>query len=285
MISITLGFLTALVYGFADFFGAIAAKKIRAVTVTCFSALAGLVLILLLSPWFGLKFTPQVFFWGILGGAISAIAINALYTALAIGPISIASPLTAVLSAIVPAVIGVVVGERFTQLGWLAIAMILVSVVLVALIPGEAVRLPSIRGLIFGLIAGIGIGFVMVCLDAAPPEGGLATIVLVRTTSFVILGVTSLISFRRDPNPGELRNAGKIWFAVILAGLFDSTANVLFTVATQLGALTIVAVLTALYPLGTILLARVVLKEKIARVQMAGIFLALGASALLAFTH
>ena len=285
MISITLGFLTALVYGFTDFFGAIAAKKIRAITVTCLSSLAGLVLLLSVSGWLGMNFTPAAIFWGLVGGAISAIAINSLYTALAIGPMSIASPLTAVLSAIVPAAVGVSLGEQFSTLGWLAIGLILVAVVMVGFIPGDAVRLPSLRGLIHGLTAGIGIGFVMVCLDAAPSDSGIATIVVIRVSTAVILGIASLISFRRRPNPGELRGAGKLWLAVILSGLLESTANVLFTVSTQLGTLTVVAVLTALYPLGTILLARLFLKEKIARVQLFGIFLALGASALLALTH
>jgi drug/metabolite transporter (DMT)-like permease len=285
LISITLGLITALVYGFCDFFGAIAAKKIRAITVTALSSIVGLALLLSLSGWLGINFTPTAIFWGLVGGAISAIAINSLYTALAIGPISIASPLTAVLSAIVPAVVGVSLGDQFSGLGWLAIGLILVAVVLVGFIPGDEVRLPSLRGLIHALVAGIGIGFVMVCLDAAPRNGGVATIVVIRIATFLILGVASLISFKRRPNPGELRSAGKLWWAMILAGLLESLANVLFTVATQVGTLTVVAVLTALFPLGTILLARVVLKEKIAKVQLIGIFIAIGASALLAFTR
>ncbi|MEN9753236.1 MAG: hypothetical protein RL670_927, partial [Actinomycetota bacterium] len=175
----------------------------------------------------------------------------------------------------------VFLGERFSQLGWLAIGVILVAVVLVGFIPGEAVRLPSLRGLLFGITAGLGIGFVMVCLDAAPADGGVATIVVIRITTVVILGIASVWSFRRRPNPGELRFTKLLLAAVILAGLLESTANVLFTVATRAGTLTVVSVLTALYPLGTILLARVILKEKIAPVQLLGIFLALGASALL----
>ena len=282
MASILLGFATALVYGFSDFFGALAAQKIRAITVTCFSALAGLALLLSVAPWLGLNFTPASVFWGTLAGAISAVAISSLFAALAIGPISIASPLTAVLSAIVPAVVGVCTGERFNQLGWLAIVMILISVVLVGFIPGDTIRLPSLRGLLFGVTAGVGIGFVMVCLDAAPTDSGVATIVVIRITTAVLLGVASVVSFRRKPNPGELRFTKTLILAVIFAGLLESTANILFTLATRVGTLTVVSVLTALYPLGTILLARVVLKEKIAAVQLVGILLALGASALLA---
>jgi len=76
--------------------------------------------------------------------------------------------------------------------------------------------------------------------------------------------------------------AKKSWPATILAGVLDSSANVLFLTAMRMGALSVVSVLTALYPLGTIVLARLVLKEKIAKVQLAGVLLALACSALLA---
>ena len=285
MIAIPLGLITAVVYGFADFFGAIASRKIRSVAVTFFSAVSGLVLILTATGIFGAKFTAESVGWGIAGGVLSAIAINALYAALAIGPISIISPMTAVLSAVVPAVVGLSLGEQFSGLGWLAIAAILVAVVLVGFVPGEAVRLPSAAGLSYGLIAGVGIGFVMVALDAAPADSGIASVVVLRSVSSLILGLSVIWSFHKKPNAGEIKNAKSVWAAVVVAGLFDSTANLLFTWATRIGELTVVSVLTALYPLGTILLARLVLKEKVARTQLFGIFLALGASALLAFTH
>jgi drug/metabolite transporter (DMT)-like permease len=76
--------------------------------------------------------------------------------------------------------------------------------------------------------------------------------------------------------------SAKIWLAVILTGFLDSSANLFFTIASRQGSLSVVSVLTALYPLGTIILARIFLKEKIARSQMVGIALALGASAVLA---
>jgi drug/metabolite transporter (DMT)-like permease len=76
----------------------------------------------------------------------------------------------------------------------------------------------------------------------------------------------------------------RFWLAVAAAGLFDSSANVFFLLASRIGSLTVVSVLTALYPLGTIILARVILKEKIARTQQVGIALALSASVVLAIT-
>jgi drug/metabolite transporter (DMT)-like permease len=73
-----------------------------------------------------------------------------------------------------------------------------------------------------------------------------------------------------------------VWFAVLATGLLDSSANLFFTLASREGSLSVVSVLTALYPLGTIILARVFLNEKIAKTQLTGIILALGCSALLA---
>jgi drug/metabolite transporter (DMT)-like permease len=76
--------------------------------------------------------------------------------------------------------------------------------------------------------------------------------------------------------------AGKYWWAVIAAGIFDSSANIFFTLALRSGSLSVVSVLTALYPLGTIILARLILKERIGRVQMIGVLVALTGSAILA---
>lgn len=294
MLTIVLGFATSLVYGFADFFGAIASKRISAVLVTFLSGVTGLLFLLSLSPALGASFDPQTMFWGVASGVASAVAMSCLYASLAIGPISIVSPLGAVVSAIVPAIVGFFLGDRFSALGWVAIAIILVAVVLVGFIPGEDVRLPSSRGLLLGVAAGAGIGIVLICLNAAPHESGLGPVILLRGVSASLLGLTMIVrqlSKRGQPEAGKSREPlfaknlpVKFWAAVAVAGLFDSSANVFFLLASRVpgGTLTVVSVLTALYPLGTIILARVFLKEKIALVQQLGILLALGGSALLA---
>ncbi len=300
MLTVILGFATSLVYGFADFFGAIAARRINAVLVTFLSGISGLLFLLSLSPALGASFDQETLFWGISAGVASAFAMTCLYASLAIGPISIVSPLGAVVSAIVPTAVGFALGERFGWIGWIALGVILVAVVLVGFVPGEAVRLPSAKGLILGIAAGTGIGVVLICLAMAPDESGLGPVILLRSVSAGILGGLLLIRIiaskaRNAGNAGDANNAktfkltnGKVerkfWLAVIVAGLFDSSANVFFLLAARVadGTLTVVSVLTALYPLGTIILARLVLKERIALVQQIGIGLALGGSVLLA---
>jgi drug/metabolite transporter (DMT)-like permease len=284
--TIVLGFATSLVYGFADFFGALGSKHIKPVVVTFWSGLSGLALLLSASLFMGADFSTNSILCGVIGGIASAFAMTCLYAALAIGPISILSPLSAVVMAIVPMIIGFAQGDRFSLWGWLALGAILVAVVLVGFVPGDDVRLPSLKGLLLGIGAGIGMGAVLLALAAAPKDSGLASPAILRAVSATLLGIFMLATITRGRSEGAAGKGSKvstkIWLAVIATGFLDSSANVFFTIASRHGSLSVVSVLTALYPLGTIILARIFLKEKIARSQMFGIILALGASAVLA---
>ena len=122
MLTIILGFATSLVYGFADFFGALGSKRIQPVVVTFWSGLSGLGLLLIASLFMGADFSGAGIFWGVTAGVASAFAMTCLYASLAIGPISILSPLGAVVSAIVPMIVGSLQGDRFSLWGWVALA-------------------------------------------------------------------------------------------------------------------------------------------------------------------
>lgn len=288
MLTIILGFATALVYGFADFFGALASKKIQPVVVTFWAGVSGLALLLTASLFMGASYNTASIWCGIVGGLASAFAMTCLYAALAIGPISIISPLSAVVMAIVPMIVGFTQGDRFSVWGWVGLGGILVAVVLVGFVPGDDVRLPSAKGLLLGIGAGIGMGAVLLALAAAPHDSGLASAAVLRAVSACLLGCYLLLTLARSKSvapvvrPPSMKPATLVWFAVLATGLLDSSANLFFTLASREGSLSVVSVLTALYPLGTIILARVFLKEKIAKTQLIGIMLALGCSALLA---
>lgn len=287
MLTAILGLLTAVTYGAADFFAAIASRKIRVVEVTALASLSGLIILTVLLPFMGGTFSGEAFFWGLMGGLSSVVALLCLYASLALGPISIISPLGALVSAIVPAIIGVsLLGESFSVLGWVAIALALVAVVLVGFVPGENVTLPKPRAIVLAIGAGIGIGIAVSSLARSPHDSGIAPIIVMRTSAALLLGAMVLITALRNRNSsaGDARTpiTSRVLLTIVAAGSLDAGANIFFTLASRSGSLTVVGVLTALYPLGTILLARLVLKEHVATTQKIGIALTLTASLLLA---
>jgi drug/metabolite transporter (DMT)-like permease len=286
-VTILFGLLSAFSYGYADFVGAIASKKVRPLAVTTVAFSFGLLLALIFSILMGASFEPSVIQIGIYAGVCSAAAITFLYAALALGPISITSPMTAVLSALIPVVIDLSTGEQLSELALVALALILIAVVLVAFVPGKDVRLPSLRATLYSVGAGLGFAGIFIFLDLAPADSGLGVLVVMRIVGIAILLAGLVLLFMAGKSKSVIEktvfSAGTIWL-VLLAGLGDVTGNVFFIIATREGALAVAAVLTSLYPVGTILLARLFLKEKIAISQNIGIALAIGACALLALS-
>jgi drug/metabolite transporter (DMT)-like permease len=304
VITAVLGLLAAASYGSADFLGGLAARRIAPLRVTAIAAASGLVLLaLLLLVVPGTASTAAVG-WGLLSGVAGAVALALLYACLALGPMSILSPLTAVVSAIVPVGVGLAQGSRLGGAGWAGIALALVAVVLVGFVPDPAAPRPSARGLLMALGAGAGIGLVLVFLDRTPDDSGLVPLVANRATNLVLTGgavlVLLLVARVRARGRARARQQGEggaapvvedaphllplrraLWLAVA-CGLADSGANVLILVGLRVGDLTVMSVLTALYSAATVVLAAVVLRERLTRSQVGGLVLALGAAVLLA---
>src|SRR6478735_6930975 len=185
----------ALVYGSADFLGGLAARSLRSIVVTALAALAGLVLLGAAYPFVGGAWLPADVGWGVLSGFMGAAAIVLLYACLAIGPMSILSPLTAVVSAIAPILWGLAVdGETLSWVGYAGLAVALVAVVLVGFIPGEKVVRPSLRGLL------LAIGAFLIVINQTSDESGLVPLILNRSVSSVItlasVGVLALLAIR-----------------------------------------------------------------------------------------
>lgn len=283
--TIIFGLLSAFSYGYADFVGALAARKIRAIAVTAYSFSFGLLIAMVLSLFVGADYQTETIVLSVYAGISSAVAISCLYAALALGPISIVSPLTAVISAIVPVIFDVVAGQELSSFAVIAVVLILIAVVLVGFVPSEKVQLPSVPAVIYSVGAGLGFSGIFLFLDATSSDSGLASLVIMRAVGLVLLLAGLTVLWLRGSGQKQfierLSNL-KLFGLVLLAGFGDVLGNVGFLVATRNGALAVAAVLTALYPVGTILLARIFLKERIALSQSFGIVLAIGACALLA---
>ena len=297
MLSAALALVGALVYGSADFLGGLAARRLRSLAVTAIAALTGLVVLLLALPFFGNAWLPADIAWGALSGVTGAIAIVLLYACLAIGPMSILSPLTAVVSAVAPMLWGLLVkGETFAPWGYAGLALALVAVVLVGFIPGQRVVRPSARGLIMAVGAGLAIGAFLIIIDQTSDESGLVPLLLNRGVNTLITGgavaVLAVLAVRAGRSAASALDAvdadgvaltrRRALRLAIGCGVLDAAANLLLLIALRSGDLSIVSALTALYPGGTILLAAVVLRERIAAVQWLGLALALTAGGMLA---
>ena len=309
MLTVLIGLTSALVYGAADFLGGTASRRISPVRVTAVAALAGLAVMLLAVatvPAFSGYWSGDVIVLGALSGVTGAVAIGLLYACLAIGPMSILSPLTAVVSAIVPLSIGLVAGERLQTIGYVALGLALVAVVLVGFVPEKGAVRPSLRGVLMAIGSGVSIGVFLVIIDQTPDDSGLVPLVVNRAVTAAIMfsavGLLAAVAFFRrstsvaEPGtvaepatvaePVEAPRPAGTWLPglrlAIACGIVDAVANAGLLLGVRIGELSIMAVLTALYPAGTIILAAVVLKERIAPVQIVGLVLAVAAGAMLA---
>lgn len=282
---VLIGMSSALVFGSADFLGGLASKRISSLRVTAIAAAVGLVLLFLAYPIFGGVWSWSAVIFGGLSGVSGALAISLLYACLAIGPMSILSPVTAVVSAIVPAAVGIFVARNVLgPFGYAAIALALVAVVLVGFVRDERAVRPTVRGLVMAVLSGVFIGLFLVLINLTPKNSGLVPLIANRgvnaTIMLVTVGILALAARRRGaPVAGGWRPGLRL---AIACGVVDVVANCGLLLGVRLGELTVIAVLTALYPAGTIILARIVLKERIAVVQYIGLGLAITAGALLA---
>ncbi|MFC9277795.1 EamA family transporter [Streptomyces collinus] len=278
MIALLLALGSSLAYGCADFLGGLGARKAHVLRTVMIAAPASLAVELLLWPVLGASFDPATLGWGAASGVASAAAFALLYRTLAIGPMNVLSPVTALVSAALPVGVGLLQGEHLTAAGLVGLPLALVAVVLVSAGHGAGSARPSRTALLLAFGAGAAIALQLVFLHQAPSGSGVGPLITGRAvSSAVTLAAAGLLRRRL----GSERPAYGMSAA---AGILDSVANLLFLLAARSGDLTVVAVVTALYPAGTVLLARGVLAERIHRGQLVGLGTAAVAVGLLALT-
>jgi drug/metabolite transporter (DMT)-like permease len=306
VITVLLGLGGALVYGAADFLGGLASRRIRPVRVAAVAAVVGLVPLLVGFAALGGRFSEQAAIAGVVAGLSGAVGVLLLYAALAIGPMSVLSPLTAVFSAVVPVVVALVRGTVLSPLGIGALVVAVVAVVLVASVPDPGGARLTLRGAVTAAVAGCGFGGVVLGYDASPPDSGVATLLVARTLQVVLLGTAALVTLRSGgrvgPRPGgapaapttadlrpvagRVRPGRALVLVLIGCGVFDAMANVFIQAGVHSSddpsTLPVVSVLNALYPIGTVVLAGIVLRERLTALQTTGIVLAFAASVGLA---
>ena len=264
----------AVFYGFADFSGGFASKRLPPWGVTFWSQSIGVVALvggLILLP--AEKVTAADVLWGAAAGVGGVVGVGLLYRSLAEGTMAIVSPLTAATTAAIPVAVDLATGGSLTPLAILGVVLALVAI---ATIAGErSARRLSPRLLLMALAAGTGFAAFFIAIAQTSEASGFWPLVGARAVT-IPLGFILHRSLETSMRPNRISAR---WVAA--AGLLDMGANLFVAVALQRGPLGIVSVLTSLYPVITALAAVVIVGEKLTRTQLAGVGTAMAAVLLL----
>jgi drug/metabolite transporter (DMT)-like permease len=271
---VLLALAAAILYGVSDFVGGLASRRLSVWPVgllACTGALAGSLLIALSRPG---DPTTQDLGWGLLAGLGSGSGTAFLYRGLALGRMGVVAPVSAVGAVLVPLLVGLLTGERPDLLAWVGIVVALPGIWLVSREEGPvdgsadtAGRPGTVEGFVDGVLAGIGFGVLFACLGQVPDTAGYWPLVANQVTSVLAMALAA-VALGGDPIPRRLAEA-----AGLLPGVLAALAVLLFILATRHGLLSLSALITSLYPAFTVLLAVVVLRERVHRDQAIGLAL------------
>ena len=268
-----LALASAATFGVADFLGGLSTRKAPVVAVSLLTNAAGGLVAIILLVIVGGDWTRGSVLWGATGGLSGLAGLVLLYSGLSIGPNKLVSPVAAVVAAVVPVVAGIGLGDRPDQL---AILGLVVTPPAVWLLAGGELHFSGAdrRPLALALGAGLGFGFFFTLIAQVPDGSGAVPLLMARLASVGALAIAVMIMRPRFPVAS--------WTAVsVVAGSLDMTANGLFLWSTRDGELAVVGALVSLFPATTVLLAVATLGERLSRMQLAGLALALCAAALL----
>ena len=267
----------AVVYGAADFLGGLASRRASVFGVVALSQVVGLAALLVLLPWLGGPVEAADLWWGAAAGLAGATGLVVFFRTLARGVMSVIAPITAVTAASVPVLVGLVGGEQINIWAAAGIALALAAVVLVSAEGGlAALRTARPDTVAPALLAGSMFGIFFVLLDRTSDDSGLTPLVTARLASVALVVVVALAARQ------SLKVGRPALPLVMLSGVGDMTANALFLLATQQdGQLAITGVLASLYPVSTVILAQVVLRERLVRAQLVGLGTAAAAVVLI----
>lgn len=269
-----LGLLAAGAYGASDFVAGIGSRRSSSGAVALLAQPMGLIAALVaLLLWPAEPPGAGVLWWGVLSGVGGGLGTVMLYQGLAVGRMGVISPVSAVLTALIPVTVGLVTGTRPSVTVLVGLALALPGI---ALVSGHGTGGRRSSGVTYALLAGAGLGTMMVALDRAGTASGPWPLVPGQAVSLVVVAPIVLWWARGDGVPW--RAAGT---SALTAGALGGTANLLFLAATGGGELAVVAVLTSLYPAVTVLFARALLHEPWQRAQQVGLAVSTAAVVLI----
>ena len=263
MLGVLLALSSSLMWGLADYLGGLQTRTRQVFAVVLISQAAGFVVIAAVVAGRGVAFPGvEAMLPAAIAGVLGSFCIVIFYLALSYGPVSVVAPILAS-SATIPVVYGLIRGERPTAVQLAGLVATLVGVILVSWTTGDG-HARGRRGIAFGVIAAVLLGSLLVLFSRASAEDAYWAPFVLRLFSMgsiLIVVLTRRVSVRVD------RRALVVIAAV---GTLDMVANLSYSVATTLQLLSVTAVLSSLFPVVTVALARLHLGERVSRVQECG---------------
>jgi drug/metabolite transporter (DMT)-like permease len=273
LLSIVLGLGAALAWGAADFTGGLASRRTGAYRAAFYGEFFGL-LFIVVATFFIRQPLPawSVLALALIAGAVGTTGLLALFHSVIQGKMSIAMPVSALLAAALPVLVGSIVEGFPGAITYLGFILALVAIWLISQEDGKDARfLARLSDLRLPLLAGIGFGSFFILMDFAVRETTLWPMLASRSGGTLIVAIYML--FRRD----SWRLERDVWPVLVLNAFLDVGGTAFYVLASQAGRLDVAAVISSLFPGTTVLLAALLLKERVSRSQSFGIFLALGA--------
>ena len=268
----------ALMYGVADYFGGRASKVSKAAAVTFLGQSTALVLIAALIIFGD---TPVMstndWLWSGFAGAGGAIALVAFYQSMSLGSMTVVAPISAIVGMCSPVVVGLLQGERPAPVAYLGMLLAVVAVALVGDVLDHHDLPTPLRAIVYAVISGLGFGVIFVCLAQTSQDAGLWPLLGQRLVSVPTVAVVGLLGV------GRLKVDRRVIALAMLSGVLDTTANGLYLLAIHGGLLSLVGVITALYPVSTVGLAITLDQEKLHKSQMVGLVLAAASLAMVGY--
>lgn len=272
--AIALSLLSALAYGISDFLGGIFAKRSSAWPVAVVGQTSSGAISLLAAAFVAGSPTGVDLAYGALAGLGGGFGVAFLYRGLATARMGVVAPISAIGTALIPVVVGLSSGDQPSTIALLGVVFAFPAIALISRVVDDN---PAHRGgVVDGILAGVGFGTLFTFLGQIGDDAGLYPLAISQVTSVVSIVVTATV-LRQVWIPRER----KTWNAVVM-GPLGATAQGAFLYATHHGLLSIVSVISSLYPASTVLLAAVLLREKIHRWQGIGLVFAAMAVALVA---
>ncbi|HEY7324269.1 MAG TPA: DMT family transporter [Streptosporangiaceae bacterium] len=282
---IVLALGAALLYGSADFLGGAATRRGALLGVLLTSGAAAVAVQVPAVLLAGGPPRAAGIEWGLVAGAVGGIGLMFFYAGLAAGPMSVVSPVAALVSTVLPVAVAMAQGERPGPAVYAGVVVCLAATVMVssgAVGPQEAARAgwrDRARGVAMGLASGTAFGLFFLFMRNAGESGPLWPTLAARCAGLSIYLVGAVVA---KAAPLGVGSGWPLFGAALGAGAFDAAANICYVLATRAGLFGPAVVLTSLYPAVTVLLARLALRERMHRTQQAGLVLAAVGIALIA---